>query len=155
METMKIEYKINGIELIEKHLNRFENLPPSVQFNFQVSSQTIFTKEPLRLLVVFTSIEINIVGSPKVLGKFFIAMGFEILNPEVIFKDEPEPKIIFPLEVENHFKSLAISTSRGIVFSELRGTPLHNAILPILDMKIFKPIEGNLVEAPKDVKRPN
>lgn len=142
---MQIQYKINGIDLIEKHLNRFDNLPPTAEYNFQISSQTIFAKEPLPLIVIFTSIELNMIGNPDLLAKFLIAVGFQVLNPEVIFKDSPETKIVWPPEVENFFKSIAISTARGILFSELRGTPLHNAILPVIDMTTFKPIEGNLI----------
>jgi hypothetical protein len=34
--------------------------------------------------------------------------------------------------------SISISTTRGIMFSQFRGTHLHNAILPIIDPSGFK-----------------
>jgi hypothetical protein len=144
MEEAKIEYKINGIDLIEKHLFRVAPIE-SAQYNFEIKSQSILSREPLPLVVVFVSIDLTKIGDTNPLAKFFIGIGFEILNPDAIFKEPKETSIVLPIEVENFFKSIAISTSRGIIYSELRGTTLHNAILPVIDMATFKPISGNLI----------
>jgi len=33
--------------------------------------------------------------------------------------------------------SIALSTTRGLLFAQFRGTPLHNTILPLIDPADF------------------
>ena len=49
-------------------------------------------------------------------------------------KNEKENKYEVPEELEIVLKSAGISTSRGIIFSELEGTYLQGIILPLVDI---------------------
>jgi hypothetical protein len=45
------------------------------------------------------------------------------------------PKL--PEEFLTTINSISISTVRGVMFSQFKGTFLHNAILPVVDPKSF------------------
>jgi hypothetical protein len=72
------------------------------------------------------------------LGSFGAACSFEIENFEEIFIKTSVNAYNIPNDVMVTLISLSISTLRGIMFDQLRGTYLHNAFLPILDPKEFK-----------------
>jgi hypothetical protein len=64
-------------------------------------------------------------------AKLSVGFGFRILNFEDLPPgDDQKPTIPPPLDLM--LQDIAISTARGIMYSEFRGTHLHNAILPIV-----------------------
>src|SRR5882724_3935405 len=111
METkpVSLTYRISGIDLIEKLLYR-TNVKEGDQYNFEVKSQSILTKEPKSLVIVFTIVNITKIGDTNIIAKFLVGVGFEILNSEEVFKENEEARL--PLEAENLFKSISISTIR-------------------------------------------
>jgi len=69
------------------------------------------------------------------LAKFKTICVFEFPeNFDVYFTKNEENKYDMPVELEIILKSAGLSTTRGIIFSELRGTYLHGAILPLIDI---------------------
>jgi hypothetical protein len=58
---------------------------------------------------------------------------FKDLSPFLIDK-----QLDIPRKFTDRISSIAISSSRGIMFSELSTTYLKNAILPIIDVSIFE-----------------
>jgi hypothetical protein len=46
-------------------------------------------------------------------------------------------QVTFPESVVVTFNSITISTVRGLMFSQFKGTHLHTAILPIIDPTAF------------------
>jgi hypothetical protein len=59
--------------------------------------------------------------------------GIDIIeNFEDTLKKDEDDKYIIPGDLEGMLKQISISTIRGFMFSEFRGTHLHKAILPIL-----------------------
>jgi hypothetical protein len=76
---------------------------------------------------------------------FYIRIhGIDIVE-RILNKSDIEDGDQFNFDIENLLKSIAISTMRGIIFSDLRGTILHNAILPLVMADSFKPIKGTLL----------
>ncbi|MBK9509857.1 MAG: hypothetical protein IPO04_10510 [Cytophagaceae bacterium] len=51
-------------------------------------------------------------------------------------------KISFPESFLQSINSVTLSTIRGIAFSYFKGTFLHNAILPIIDVSELQPMAG-------------
>ena len=51
------------------------------------------------------------------------------------FENKKEKKMEFPEDFSIALNSVSISTLRGIMFSQFRGTYLHNAFLPIVNPK--------------------
>ena len=58
--------------------------------------------------------------------------------PEIeTFFNKDDKKIEIPENVSITLNSITLSTCRGVMFTLLRGTFLHNVILPIVDPKTF------------------
>jgi len=66
-----------------------------------------------------------------------------IENFEEKIKLNDERKYVIPTAFEMFMRSVSISTTRGIVYAELRGTYLHNAIMPVFLIDKMEPIELN------------
>ncbi|GAB2683464.1 hypothetical protein GCM10027037_00360 [Mucilaginibacter koreensis] len=54
---------------------------------------------------------------------------FELVSPKTLES--------LPADLQLAVNTIAISTSRGLLFSRLRGTALHNAVLPLIDASNF------------------
>ncbi|WP_121811333.1 hypothetical protein [Mucilaginibacter kameinonensis] len=44
---------------------------------------------------------------------------------------------VLPSDLQISANAISLSTSRGLLYSRLRGTALHNAILPLIDASAF------------------
>ncbi|HUZ59239.1 MAG TPA: hypothetical protein VMU83_10690 [Hanamia sp.] len=145
MEQKNYKIRIDGIDIISKTMYKFQ-LSENDIFNHQLKTQAV-GDENKNLAVVFVQSKINKLNEPtKILAEITIAIGFVIEDFKEVFPMNENGKHIIPSEVENLLKSMSISTLRGIMFSEFRGTLLHKAVLPIILMDSLKPIEGNLFE---------
>lgn len=145
MEQKNYKIRIEGVDLLNKS---FHNVPiaPNDMFNHQLKTQAV-GDENKNLVIVFTQVKISNIKEPIILlGEINIAMRFGIENFKEDFPKNESGKYLIPIEVENLLKSIAISTLRGIMFSEFKGTSLHNATLPIILMDSLKPVEGNLFD---------
>jgi hypothetical protein len=56
---------------------------------------------------------------------------FEVENFNDYLSSENDNNVKFPDTFINEINSMAISTTRGIMFSEFKGTFLHKAVLPV------------------------
>ena len=88
---------------------------------------------------------INEASKKYELAKFRIAFLFEIEDFENVIKLNDQNIYIVPHHFENIFKPVAISTARGIIYSEFRGTYLQGAIMPVIFMNtlVEEPINEN------------
>ena len=87
---------------------------------------------------IFIKVDIKIRERDKelIIASISTGCGFEIDNfDEVILKQE-DNRYFIPSEVDALLKSVSVSTARGVMFSEFRGTYLFNLILPVI---IFQP----------------
>lgn len=143
MEQRNYRIKIDGVDLLSKTLNTLSTAE-NITFNHQLKTQAIGDEEK-DMVVVFVQVKISNLNMPsKVAAEINIAMRFGIENFKDVFPKNETGKYFIPSEVENLLKSMSISTMRGIMFSEFRGTPLHQAILPIILMDSLQPVDGNL-----------
>jgi hypothetical protein len=143
MEQKAYNIKIHGIELIEKSLYRATLDSPDV-FNFQTTLQSLLDHTQ-QMIVYFVSIEIKNIKSNNLVGKIMAGVGFVIEDFEQVFLKDKKEQYIIPDDLENMLKTISISTMRGIMFSEFRGTQLHKAVLPIIMANSFQPLEGNML----------
>jgi hypothetical protein len=132
----KFRYKIKAVELLEVKLNLLkESLPKDTVFQFQISIENRINAEN-RLIIVVTTIEIIHDNNEGCLGSLQASCIYEIENFEDLIKKETE-EIAIPESLSTTLNTISISTVRGIMFAQFRGTVLHNAILPIIDPSAF------------------
>jgi len=135
MPPQVFNLKFTSIELVSKFLYTPPILNPeapiSFNFNFNVDIKVDVEK---KMAVVISEISINEITHGTKLANFKTACLFEVADFEKIFVKAGENTFDIPVDLEIILKSAGISTTRGVIFSELRGTYLHGAILPLIDI---------------------
>lgn len=125
--------------MIEKSYTETEPPPENQEFKFDFNAKGAIDPDR-KLLIVLLDISIRKGDEPKVLAKLTTAIAFEMPNMEQELPKQENGQYGIPPELDTLVKSVSISTARGILFSELRGTPLHRAILPLIQLPIAQPI---------------
>lgn len=131
-----VSFQLKGIELLDFCFNHpKKQIPAQMVFNFDIKLEHKILADN-NFIVVVVSIDINNDQRDIKLGSIMVSCIFEI--PEL--KEYIDPKNNAPKLSEEFLttiNSISISTVRGVMFSQFRGTFLHNAILPVVDPKSF------------------
>ena len=124
--------KLVTLNLIESSIfPKGKEIQPSTIFNFKISVEHLVSVEKDQLNVI-CKIEIGHSVENIVYGKITSSCVFEVKG---IHKFKEGKTIKLPGNVIAQINSVSISTTRGIMFSQFKGTFLHNAILPLIDIK--------------------
>lgn len=128
--------------LIEKIVINGKEIKPmpkgftGLSFNYSYSVDSAVSESIGRLRY---NVEISILeeGRDIVLAYFNIFYFFKGENLDKILHNAGSNLFQIPSNIDNVFKLIALDSTRGIIFSELRGTYLDNVILPIIDANAF------------------
>lgn len=91
-----------------------------------------------KIVVVLTHVKVVSKDEhPIVYGSVTTSCNFRVEEMED-YHDKTTEIVNFPEPVVVTLNSIAISTTRGIMYSEFRGTYLHGAILPMVDPRQFE-----------------
>lgn len=138
MEQEKIyAYSLQGIDVVEKQLFRI-SANDSELYTFRVRTQSAVDAEK-KLVIVGVEVIIRKVNGENILARFLVAFGFLVPEFDTAIKLNDAKLYVVPNNLEQVLKSISISTMRGIVFSELRGTALHGAIMPVVPLDSLQP----------------
>ncbi|MBK6978367.1 MAG: hypothetical protein IPH28_15755 [Cytophagaceae bacterium] len=137
-----IEYQIKGIEILEFSVTEQKdklNADLTYGFGFTLDhSLDIETKT----ISVTCSLKISDAAASIQFASLKAACIYELTDFLSYVKTAPV-KISFPESFLQSINSVTLSTIRGIAFSYFKGTFLHNAILPIIDVSELQPMAGN------------
>lgn len=142
MEQQTYNIRLDGIQVIEKQMFNAA-IPENENFNFDIKAQSLVNHDK-KLIIIITQVSIMGLQNSLKLAHFVIAVAFIVQEFDEIIKLDGEHHVL-PNELDNLLKSISVSTARGIIFSELRGTYLNNAVLPIVSVATFKPTEGSII----------
>lgn len=140
LKSRDIEIQLMGIELLGSNLQI-----PSLgtinlsNFKFNINIETNVDALNKRLFAI-VHVEILTENQSQVLGGISVSSIFELKNFDELIKSESRGKLTLPHELVDIINSISLSTTRGVMFATFKGTPLHNAFLPIIDPKPFKPV---------------
>lgn len=124
--------KIHGIELIAFSIQpRLAGKYQKDRFEFNIQ-QELKINPAKRLLIVFTTVTGKEIDKDQTLVNLQVACGFEIPSAGVSVKKDKEGNFTIPRDVQVAAGSIATATTRGILYAQLRGSYLQNAILPLL-----------------------
>lgn len=131
---LSAKFALRGIELHELVVRK---LPPGFvinNFHFGINIETNVDQSQ-KLVIATTTITINADDKTTEVGRVICACIFSVANfDEVIMrKSESHFELIQPFA--DTINSICLSTTRGFMASELKGTILHHAFLPIVDVK--------------------
>ncbi len=132
-----IQFQIRSIELLESSLILpGKPLSESSVFEFDINLEHHITNPEDTSFIVICNVRIMGETESELYGKIRTSCVYEIPNlSEYYFKEDN--RFTLPDQLIFSLNSIAISTTRGMMFSFYRGTFLHNAILPIVDPKYF------------------
>lgn len=137
----QLSFQIKGIELLDIKLNHpKEPLPDPMLFQYKIGVEHKISIEN-RLVIVITTIDIIHEDQETRLASLRASCIFEIANFEDFLNLETQ-QVSIPDLIVVTLNSVSLSTIRGIMFSQFKGTFLHNAILPVIDPKSF--IQNNV-----------
>ncbi len=137
-DKINIAFGFKGIEIVQSVLNPIPILtikPEDFIFNIQIDQKIDAAN---KLIHVFVHIHVLLPEIKEELGSLSTLCVFHVENLDEVLKNEGD-NIQLPDHFMNTLSAIAISTSRGIMFTFFKGTYLHRAILPIIDPTKFKP----------------
>lgn len=80
---------------------------------------------------------ININSKDVKCGSLTSLFWYSIEDFDAVIKKNKSGKSDIPEGLKVTLNSISISTARGMLFSAFRGTALHDAILPVIDPKVY------------------
>jgi hypothetical protein len=132
--SQNINFRLKNIEIAQSSLTAIDYaLPDDVIFKFNINIAHLVNIDQ-NLIVIKPIVAIFLEEEQSVLANLSVNLVFEI-EDLASFAIEKEVKL--PSDIVIAMNSISISTLRGIMFSTLKGTYLHNAILPVIDPKSF------------------
>lgn len=145
LKQAKIKFK--GIEILGKQmLERPADMIaiPINDFHYDVAT-TSQVNPQLKIAFIKVEVKIREKSSGNIFFSTAIACGFEIENFDEVIENPTNNFYFIPPDIDAMLRSVSVSTSRGIIFSELSGTYLYTALLPIV---IFSP---NQIPIPEEI----
>lgn len=137
MENKATTLQLVNMELLNVRLNKPETkLPDNMVFNYNVNLKHQLNPEN-EIINIIASIAILHEDKETELGFVQTACAYKIEDLNEYVKDETN-EVSLPQGILNTLNAASISTSRGIMFSQFRGTFLHKAQLPLVDPSGFK-----------------
>ncbi len=142
-QELQLSFQLTNIEIID-----FCLIPCSLElmdlkiFNFNINIEQRIAQE-IQNVFVITTIDIIHEDKTTKLGSIKVNCIFNIANMSD-FIDKAKNTVLFPDSVVSTLNSISLSTTRGVMFGQFKGTFLHNAILPLIDYKSFSPNSNKL-----------
>lgn len=137
-----IEYQIKGIEILEFNITeQSEKHGTNITYGFGFRLDHTLDIEN-KTITVICSLKISDDADKVQFGSLKASCLFEIAEFETYVKSAPI-NVIFPEHFLHSINAITLSTIRGIAFSHFKGTFLHHAILPIIDITTLEPMIGN------------
>lgn len=131
-------YQLRAIELHELTIHKpAPGVKPPAHFNFDIRMEANVDK-PQKLVINSAIIKIAGDNKDQILGSINCACIFSVANFDELITMRSETEADINEIFAETLNSITIATTRGMMFSELKGTILHYAFLPIIDIKTLK-----------------
>ena len=104
-----------------------------LQYNFEwICDLKVDTQQKIAFGI--TTVYITPKDSKVRLANLQTACGFQFEDFESVFAQDESGVFNVPVEVEIILKTASYSTTRGILYMELKGTYLHQNLLPLVNL---------------------
>lgn len=127
-----VKFQIKGIELLDVHVD-YPKTPLNrvVKFKFNINVEIKIINEN-SLIIAIVTVDILDNETANKYGSIKVSCIYGVENFGSFINSETN-KVIFSKQFLTIINSVSISTVRGVMFHQFRGTFLHGAILPIID----------------------
>ncbi|MFN0202376.1 MAG: hypothetical protein ACKVTZ_12695 [Bacteroidia bacterium] len=133
-----MEFQIRSIELLE-----FALIPPApgapatTNFYFDFNIQHQIDPEN-KVVAVFSHVIVKAEDQTSNLARLGTLCVYEIKDFEKIVIKQGTT-LTLPEEWQEELYVTSVDTTRGIMFSQFKGTPLHYAFFPVIDPRDLQP----------------
>ena len=128
--------QLKGIELLEVSINLpVKKIEKDEVFNFNLNIEHKIERSK-ELVFVITTVDIYNNDNSQQLGKIKTSCIYQIENLDNYLNEAKQA--ILPADLTQSINSISLSTTRGMMFSQFRGTHLHQATIPLFDMSQMK-----------------
>lgn len=132
-------YSLKSIELREVHINQMPVEEEAASgLNFNVNLENLVNEEN-GFILSQVMVTIATQRSAVQVGKITTALTYFLAEHKSFLEKNDQGMVSIPPDLLAILNGIAISTTRGMMFDMFKGTPLHGAILPLLDVKSFAP----------------
>lgn len=133
-ENVEIKFRLSNIELLKSEFS----IPAQEReiYNFSIKIQNTVNTETRTIDATIFSI-IHGGKIEEKFAEFITKLSFQLEDIDPVIKKNENQEIKIDTRFLTTINSISISTTRGIVFSSLKGTALDKAFLPIFDPKKF------------------
>ncbi len=134
----KFEFSIKGIEIVNSMIKAPPEGGTALTFNFDMQFRTIPNAQE-NVMTVFSDVVIKDLESKVQVGQYSAVFHYSVidLGKLLVKVDRKNPDLPEPLL--RTLLGISASTLRGLMFGAFKGTFLHNAILPVLDIMALQP----------------
>lgn len=149
MEQSELFVRITGIEIVAKEMApRPKVIPGPEQFVFKINNEIQIQQKTKSLATFVDVLILDRNDHNKQYAKLTTAMFIEIKNfNEALIKEGDG--FVLPKNLIDSLRTQSISTARGILYSEFRGTYLYKAFVPFLTFDQLN--SGNAMDDEEDV----
>jgi hypothetical protein len=130
-----ISFNIVDIDVRKFSLNS-PTIDQEVQIKFNLGIEHHFNREAKQILVMATVALVDHVTQSIEFASAQVAFIYQVEQFDAYYK-ETENQMAFPEPFSLALNSISISTLRGVLYGQLKGTYLDNMILPMIDPKLF------------------
>lgn len=135
--TDNLNFQLRGMEILDSCLIAPTSpLPSNPKFQFDLSIEHRVNLEN-NLVIVICKVGIQSESKEILYGELSGSCIFFIEMLDEYFVQETN-QLTLPDNFVVTLNSVTISSIRGLMFSFFRGTFLHQAVLPIIDPKVFE-----------------
>ena len=128
-QNQPVTYRISALEMLNLEIKHPKQEQMDLNtFHFDLKLQHRINAEK-SLVFVITNIDIMDKDKTTQVGYIETSCIFHVENFSDYMGEDNQAR--FPDSFISEINSMAISTTRGMMFSELKGTFLHKAVLPI------------------------
>lgn len=132
MDKTVVKFQIENIEINQITVSPQPQTFSPENYEFKLNVEHLFNVEEETVMVIASA---NIFSNKKKhLAEVMINVFYRVENLKN-FENKKEKKMEFPEDFTTAINAVSISTLRGIMFSQFRGTYLHNAFLPVVSPK--------------------
>lgn len=132
MSTPDIRIKFTNVEVISLAMfPRPQNWEDGNQYEFDLKVDSQVNPEA-GTLIILTDIKVRAFKTDNILASIVVACSFDVENFSDAITKRNDGVYQIPVDVDVVMKTMSVSTIRGIMFSEFKGTYLYRAILPII-----------------------
>ncbi|MBN1184532.1 MAG: hypothetical protein JXB49_19725 [Bacteroidales bacterium] len=137
-KTSQARIQLKGIELLEVAVNiPKKKIEKEDIFNFNLNIEHKLDRSKELVFVIVSVGIFNNNDNTQQLGNIKTSCIYQVDNLDSFLNEAKQA--ILPSDLTQSLNSISLSTTRGIMFSQFKGTHLHQAIIPLFDMSKMKP----------------